>query len=925
MTKRQLFLQFREAGRLPDDTTLHVGNRKFEIKDAKHNQSKHRHVWTLTDASDFNWSAVDTVLVRLTAPPKPPSERGILRDRLTVSDVGTGYEFSDPRQLEPGRSISNPYWFVVALENNRRYIVDIDTQSDSQDPRLVRAQPASNHKFTITETTQHKDRRAVTVRMMNVFLYTGGQDDIIIDTRPFFRHAGDYFIKVDGANGFDQANEPFVTRVRDVTPATRSTSSSMRQEGAWSWVPHRASLLSLLSRFTGGSVNPQPPGLQIAEPEPLAAAFMRQLESHGGAPFTVTLGFTEVLTLTEETLRANLSVTGRQLTTVAQDPHLPNRNWLLTITPNQSETVTVTLPETADCAATNAVCTAGGKRLHETAAMQVSHYVIPRVTAVEETAGPGDNGAWDTDETATFEVRFNKVMTVSGPDGAEPTLNIRVGGTPRVASYDGGSGADTLTFSHQVSAADAGTTGIEAVDNGIVLGETEIKDSVDQHAVLTFEFHTWISTSAPPIRALFKGLPTHHDEDDFTFEIAFSEAPDYLSDRTFQGDDQGPSVLSVTNGTVDAVRRLQSGSNQRWEITISPSGSDDVSVTLPVNKDCKATRAICKEARPLRSPVTATIPESAPQVEEEQAQAENNVATGGPTITGRPQVGQTLSADTTGISDDDGTANAAFNYQWIRSHGTTDTDITGATGSSYTLVSDDSGKTIKVRVSFTDDAGNDESLTSTATAAVEARPNSPATGAPSITDTPALGETLTADTSGISDANGTADATFTYQWLRTETEITGAIGSTYSVALADAQRDIRVRVSFTDDDGYAETATSSSVHIPQPAPLTAEFKNYPSSHEGSGTFTMQVQFTWDIRIKWTAFRDDSFTVSGGDVTHANRLNKQRDLWQVTVRPDGDDDVSISLTPNRACTTSGAICNSHGMMLSNEPQVTISGP
>ena len=95
-------------------------------------------------------------------------------------------------------------------------------------------------------------------------------------------------------------------------------------------------------------------------------------------------------------------------------------------------------------------------------------------------------------------------------------------------------------------------------------------------------------------------------------------------------------------------------------------------------------------------------------------------------------------------------------------------------------------------MSFTDDAGNDESLTSAATGAVEARPNSPATGVPSITGTPELGETLTAETSGIADENGTNDATLTYQWLRAETEISGATGSTYTVVLADAQRDIKV-------------------------------------------------------------------------------------------------------------------------------------
>ena len=39
-----------------------------------------------------------------------------------------------------------------------------------------------------------------------------------------------------------------------------------------------------------------------------------------------------------------------------------------------------------------------------------------------------------------------------------------------------------------------------------------------------------------------------------------------------------------------------------------------------------------------------------------------------------------------------------------------DTDIKDATESTYTLDADDKGKTVKVRVSFTDDTGNGETL-----------------------------------------------------------------------------------------------------------------------------------------------------------------------------------------------------------------------
>ena len=187
----------------------------------------------------------------------------------------------------------------------------------------------------------------------------------------------------------------------------------------------------------------------------------------------------------------------------------------------------------------------------------------------------------------------------------------------------------------------------------------------------------------------------------------------------------------------------------------------------------------------------------------------NSPATGAPAITGTAQVGETLTANTSGIADADGLDNAAFTYQWLAD----DEDISGATGSTYTLADDDEGKAIKVRVSFTDDAGNEEELTSGATDAVTAapQPNSPATGAPTITGTAQVGEALTADTSGIADADGLENVSFSYEWLADDTAIQGATNSTYTLADADEGKTIKVRVSFTDDAGNEETLTSGEV------------------------------------------------------------------------------------------------------------------
>ena len=179
-------------------------------------------------------------------------------------------------------------------------------------------------------------------------------------------------------------------------------------------------------------------------------------------------------------------------------------------------------------------------------------------------------------------------------------------------------------------------------------------------------------------------------------------------------------------------------------------------------------------------------------------------------------MGETLTANTSGITDDDGLTSVSYSYQWIRNDGNSDNDITGATNSTYTLVADDEGRTVKAQVSFTDDAGNDETLTSAATDAVKAapQPNNSATGAPAIIGTAQVDETLTADTSGISDDDGLVNAIYSYQWVAndggTDADISGETDSSYTLGAADEDQTIKVRVSFTDDAGSEETLTSAA-------------------------------------------------------------------------------------------------------------------
>ena len=94
-------------------------------------------------------------------------------------------------------------------------------------------------------------------------------------------------------------------------------------------------------------------------------------------------------------------------------------------------------------------------------------------------------------------------------------------------------------------------------------------------------------------------------------------------------------------------------------------------------------------------------------------------ATGAPTITGIAEVGEELTANTSGIADADGLNNVSYVYQWVRvASGGGESDIPGATSDGYTTTVGDVGDAFKLRVTFTDDKGNPESLTSAPTAVV---------------------------------------------------------------------------------------------------------------------------------------------------------------------------------------------------------------
>ena len=518
------------------------------------------------------------------------------------------------------------------------------------------------------------------------------------------------------------------------------------------------------------------------------------------------------------------------------------------------------------------------------------------------------------------------------PENNAPTGLPGIGGTPQVdqtltadtSPIDDADGLENVSYGYQWIAGGTdidGATGSSYTLTASELGQTiqvrvTFTDDADNQESLTSEA-TAAAAAPASLTAAFQDLPDSHDgSTTFTFRVLFSEdvGISYVNMR----DD----ALSLSEGGVTGARRVD-GRNDLWEITVEPDDNSDVGITLPANRSCATTGAICTREdnpRQLTNSPTATVTGPA------EAPPTNNAAAGAPTVSGTPQVGQTLTADTSSITDEDGLTNVSYRYQWMAGG----SDIDGATGSTYTLTASEQGQTVQVRVTFTDDADNEEILTSEATVAVAAAPNRDATGAPTIGGTPQVEQTLTADTSPIDDEDGLTNVSYRYQWIAGGSDIGGAAGSTYTLTSSEQGKTIQVRVTFTDDLNNAETLTSAAtVEVAAaPAPLTASLPDsrFQSARHNGADDRPQVIVAFSLPVASFEKTTPSVSLTGAAVSSVRQHEEDglENAWIFFLDPDGDGDILFSLATGQPC-DSGGICTEDGRTLSLGVQVTLPGP
>ena len=429
--------------------------------------------------------------------------------------------------------------------------------------------------------------------------------------------------------------------------------------------------------------------------------------------------------------------------------------------------------------------------------------------------------------------------------------------------------------------------------------------------------------TAEPLTAAFEGLPEAHDgETAFTFRIVFSEAVAVTAEA------MRTRVLTVTGGAVTGAARVD-GEIGVWAIAVTPDSREELSIALAPTADCAADGAVCtSDGRALSSGAAAIVFGPAET---------NTAATGTPAISGTPQVGEKLTASTSGISDADGLDNASFGYQWIR----TDTDIGGATASTYTPVAADEGERLKVRVGFTDDAGNEESLTSAATDAVAAAPeplptvsvsNASASEGDAVEFTVSLsaasGRQVTVEyaTSGGTAASGTdftaASGTLTFGANETS--------KTVSVSTTDDSRDEQDETftltlsSPTNATLGDATATGTIVDDDEAPPVAVSVADASATEGDAVEFTVSLsaasgrQVTVEYATSGgTAESGTDFTAASGTVTFAAGETSQTVSVATTDDSADEDDETFTLTLSSPANATLGDATATGTIIDND--------
>ena len=442
-------------------------------------------------------------------------------------------------------------------------------------------------------------------------------------------------------------------------------------------------------------------------------------------------------------------------------------------------------------------------------------------------------------EHIEFSMTFDAPVTVTG----DPTFAFDLGG-PSTATWYAGSGTTTLRFSHAVSGGSSGdrdTNGISwaetaiALNGGTIAGTDNAVAAVLTHAAQSnlaghkVDGRTTAVTPATVTDVVVTSTPTSLADtygfgETIVITVTASEAVEVVGDPEFEFSLTNPgSAANNPQATYDRTRSI--ATTIVFTYTVQAGDRDNNGIWIGNHSQ---TFMLDANDRIRTASQQIDIDRSHP---EKGTQGGHKVdgSLGAPTVPPDPTAPTLVSATATTLTIEwthpgDGGSPLTRNFIEYRVEGTTDWTnwYRGETPTQVTrtVITNLAAETAyDVRVHSTNAIGNSQwvqSATAFSTLAGDAV-NHAATGAPAITGTAAVGQVLAVDLTGIEDADGLTNASYSYQWVRVDADglsnavdITDATDATYTVVYADLGKTLKVRVSFDDDVGNTETLTSAA-------------------------------------------------------------------------------------------------------------------
>ena len=141
----------------------------------------------------------------------------------------------------------------------------------------------------------------------------------------------------------------------------------------------------------------------------------------------------------------------------------------------------------------------------------------------------------------------------------------------------------------------------------------------------------------------------------------------------------------------------------------------------------------------------------------------------------------------------------------------------------------------------------------------------------------------------------------------------------------------RVAVTVTGTaPGYTDTETLL-VPLQQLAPenesdtegLTASLESKPDRHDGSSQFTVRIRFS--EALKNGALGAKVVRVTGGANSGSTRVAGDDELWDITITPSGDGDVTLWMVASETCGSGIACTSGDERPLSADWSITVPGP